>query len=871
MVRIQAIGLPGRGCLSAVAVYHFGGADAGKIAGDGEAATTFTEQGSSVFDAGLPKVRGEVLVEGSAFSPEPVIARQVRLALGTIDKSLYVVGDRTWSVAGASAPAPFQQIRVSWENALGGEGDLRNSLGKGRKPIETERGKEHPLPNVEWPGRLLRSPRDDVPPAGFGPLDLTWAPRSKRVGTYGERWLKTRYPDLPEDFDPLFFQVAPEDQWLPGYVEGEEAFVIENMHPDKPRIEGKLPGLVARGFVKRRADDRPLPVPMHCDTIWFFPAVERVALVWRGVFPVATDDETEVTEVLVALERQGAPRPLEHYDEVRRRRLDRKHGPMHSLRDSDLLPEGLGVRKPQANDGEKLLLEREGSLEDNMRRRAELELERVRQQVRDVGLDPDASLPKKLPPPEDLPTDDLVALMDTIDERVDVIMKESEERRARAMDDFREQCRALKMDPDEVIAREKRRSLGPPKFSAKKELETLEGLQTLSATTGVEMPPEVYEKLRDPALERNLVEVEAQMKEAYRATVHRAEAMPPLDAEDAQRLRAEVEEALRNGESLAGRDFSGVDLSGIDFSGADLSEAFLESANLTGCIFDGAKLVRAVLAHARAPGVSFKRAALTGANLGGANLDEADFGEASDLTRTVFFRASMRRARLDGARLDEADFTEATLDGASLRGCKATEILFSKVSLAGVDMREATFSKCNFFEVELGGADFTSADMHQSALVDVTGDKAIFRGASLVNLRVVKAEKGSRLRGADFRGANLTMANLRGADLAGSDFTGALMKTSDFSETDLTSAKLAGVRAMEARFERANLSSADMRGADLMNAVLTRANVAGADFEQANLFRADGARMTGDDKTSFTGANLKSFRFVRSRGDDRQS
>ena len=39
----------------------------------------------------------------------------------------------------------------------------------------------------------------------------------------------------------------------------------------------------------------------------------------------------------------------------------------------------------------------------------------------------------------------------------------------------------------------------------------------------------------------------------------------------------------------------------------------------------------------------------------------------------------------------------------------------------------------------------------------------------------------------------------------------------------------------------------------------------GASFEEANLFRADGAKMKGDDKTSFEGANLKQVRVVPDR------
>lgn len=861
MIRVQAIGLPGRGCLSITAVYNFDGPDAGKICGDAETATTFTEEGSSVFDAGLPKVRGEVLCEGFAFAPEPVIARQTRLSFDTIDKKLYIIGDRTWGVNGASQPKPFQKMRISWENAFGGEGNTKNPLGKGKKDF---------LPNVEWPNKLIKSPRDDISPAGYGPVDLTWEPRSKRVGTYGPKWLKTRYPDMPEDFDPLFFQTAPEDQWLPAYIRGDEAFVIENMHPEKNKLEGRLPGFLARGFVRRKGDEKPIDVRMHCDTVWFFPALGRVALVWRGVFPVNHDDEMDVVEVLAALEKIGEPQPLSYYEDVRRRRIDKERGPIHSLKDADLLPAGVGVRKPKPADGDELLLAREGSFEQNLRNRAEADLQRVRQEVQNAGLDPDASLPQKLPPPDDLPTDDLSAFMEKLEERVDKIMKEADEHRAKAMAEFRRQCEDLKIDPDEALAREKRKSLGPPKFSAKKELELLDGLAQLSETTGVEMPAHVYEKLADPRIAEKLLEIEGKLKQAYQMTVHRAEAMPPLLPEDSERVRAEVIAALADNESLAGRDLSGANLSGLDFSHADLTNAFLESANLADARFDFANLTGTVFAHAHGPRASFRSANLKGANLGGAKFEDTKFSDAN-LSGTILFRAVLTNAQFDQATLDGADFTEANMQGTSLRGCRAVELLFSKISLANANLSDSIFEKCNFFEVKLEGANFTRTRMEQSALLDVNADNAIFRLATLVNLRIVKAETGSHVRNADFRGANLTMANLRGVDLAGSDFTGATMFKADLSDADLTGAKLNGVRAGEARFERSNLTRAELKGADLMNSVLARANVAGADFEQANLYHADGARMTGDDKTSFRGANLKALRYMPNRGEDGQA
>ena len=47
---------------------------------------------------------------------------------------------------------------------------------------------------------------------------------------------------------------------------------------------------------------------------------------------------------------------------------------------------------------------------------------------------------------------------------------------------------------------------------------------------------------------------------------------------------------------------------------------------------------------------------------------------------------------------------------------------------------------------------------------------------------------------------------------------------------------------------------------------LEGALVQGAIFHEANLFRADGAKMKGDDRTSFKGANVKQVRVVPNRG-----
>ena len=204
------------------------------------------------------------------------------------------------------------------------------------------------------------------------------------------------------------------------------------MHPEKPKLEGSLPGFVARGFVRTRSNPEPFDVPLHCDTVWFFPSVEQVALIWRGVFPIATDDELEVTEILVGLERIGEPKPKEHYDDVRRKRADKKRGDVHKLRDSDLLPSGVKVILPKDAKVDKAL-EHEDAFGQNMRRRAQAELTTARERVKAMGGDEYLKLPESLPPREEMKVDDLETFLDGIDRKVDEMMKDAAFHRKDAM------------------------------------------------------------------------------------------------------------------------------------------------------------------------------------------------------------------------------------------------------------------------------------------------------------------------------------------------------------------------------------------------------------------------------------------------------
>src|SRR5262249_35834510 len=152
---------------------------------------------ATVFDEGMSKPDGELLVHGRCFPPGGKrAATYVRVQLGPIDKKLAVVGDRVWKHGVPTDPQPFTEMPIDWAHAFGGVGVAENPLGKGFAPVLFDGVEIHPLPNIEIDGRLITSPRERPRPAGFSPYELTWPQRFAKVGTYDEEWFRTRFPGV---------------------------------------------------------------------------------------------------------------------------------------------------------------------------------------------------------------------------------------------------------------------------------------------------------------------------------------------------------------------------------------------------------------------------------------------------------------------------------------------------------------------------------------------------------------------------------------------------------------------------------------------------------------------------------------------------
>ena len=93
----------------------------------------------AILDEGMSKQRGELLMTAKDYPSRPGSACKVRVELGPIDKSLYVVGDRSWDGDDPSLPEPFSEMPIDYAHAFGGAGYERNPEGKGYDETEVGR------------------------------------------------------------------------------------------------------------------------------------------------------------------------------------------------------------------------------------------------------------------------------------------------------------------------------------------------------------------------------------------------------------------------------------------------------------------------------------------------------------------------------------------------------------------------------------------------------------------------------------------------------------------------------------------------------------------------------------------------------------
>ncbi|MCA9606948.1 MAG: DUF2169 domain-containing protein [Myxococcales bacterium] len=246
-------------------------------------------------DRCLFKPSTDVVVSGHAVAPRPVESLDVHVSVGPVSKSLRVFGVRTWyrSAFGAkpSDPLPFDRLPLMWEHAYGGMdvSDPENAVSDDRNPYgsglasDADSLEGQPVPRIEDPTDLIHSSRSRPKPAGIAACASHFEPRRSYAGTFDQRWLDTRSPLFPEDYDPRFEQVAVPELVTPSPLIGNEPVRLLNLgHPGA--IELRLPRLVFQ--VDALADSGTTNRRPVLDTVLILPDDRHLDMVWRTSLPL---------------------------------------------------------------------------------------------------------------------------------------------------------------------------------------------------------------------------------------------------------------------------------------------------------------------------------------------------------------------------------------------------------------------------------------------------------------------------------------------------------------------------------------------------------------------------------------------------------
>jgi hypothetical protein len=257
------------------------------------------------------KPRCDVLLNGSAHAPEGRAAARVPVGIRVNgwQKTFTVVGNRVWRAGGMSAtrPEPFEAMPLSYDNAFGGPDDFHpdasrhrsyrhNPVGRGwHSDLAPELVNGTPLPNTEESSAPVQAPNGRYAPMAFGAVGRGWLPRYKLAGTYDQNWIDNIFPFLPPDFDPGYYQSAPQDQQLPSLMGGEPV-LLGNLTPDGRR-SFHLPRLEVPIIFFRRSGGRE-ERQGRIDTLLFEPDRSRFSMVWRASLPLRRN-LYEITQVVV--------------------------------------------------------------------------------------------------------------------------------------------------------------------------------------------------------------------------------------------------------------------------------------------------------------------------------------------------------------------------------------------------------------------------------------------------------------------------------------------------------------------------------------------------------------------------------------------
>jgi len=694
----------------------------------GERSLGDVEGASAVYpdDMAIYKAQADVVMVGHAYPPQPgAVGTRVTFSFGrapnAFERSINVFGDRVWQRGLATAagdPHPFESIPLVWERAFGGPELSANPVGRGYQDSAL-------MPNLEAADTLVTTPDRKYAPACFAPVAAAWNARWSKMGSYDRRWLQTRWPYFPEDFDWSFFQAAPVEQRL-DHLRGDEPFEVRGVHPEHASIRGTLAGERARAFILKRGEEALHEVALQLDTAAFDFDAMVVDLVWRGRFEVSDRDAPEVQAVFAMRERLDEHHDAEAVWQLFVETLTRSDDEDEEDEEEDGEPEAeeLGEDEAAEAERERGIAEAEARADEHERR--------YQQALVDANLSAEAL--EAEPPPPNL--DELAATM-----------------RASGATPAEVEAVTEAMAPDEPEGGE---LTAPPPLRER----VIGMLHDGASFAGFDFE------------ESDLSDLDFAGRDLTGASLQNA------TFKRASFAGAQLTEAQLGGGDFSEARFDGADLSGADLTEATLTRASFAEATLTAAELSDASGAQTTFAGAVGEGVFFTGGDWQGASFEDVDMTSANFSGAS-LGGAVFRRARLDKINLRDAQGPDVSFEQARMhairgDGCKLHRCsfrmvEAPRSVFENAELLEGDLSDANFNHASFLRASCLRADFSRTELVGSNLARAKLTGASFERANLMMSCLDDADltianlRGSNLHGAALVDTNLQDANLRGA------------------------------------------------------------------------------------------------------------
>lgn len=838
----------------------------------------------SPLDIGMPKPQAEVLVGGHAAAPQgrPIERMMLGWAVGSIQKRLLVTGDRYWQMTDSgwrpTAIQPFQQMPLTPQRAFGGTGYAANPVGTGYRALHrSTAGGLVALPNVEIPEHAIQYIDTIAPPAAFGTMTLDDSKRLQFAGTYDAAWLKSISPALAADTDPRLFMFAPPDQRMSGFIAGGEPYALQNFAAEHPLIEGRLPAMRVRCFIGWRDEKREVTeLQTRIDTLWLFAGARRGVMIYRSAVAVQELDGSDVGDIMIAYERQSDPaRPLDHYRNVRRLRLDPPTAARYAFSEHQLAPELTAAERGRRSARREALAgERAARQSASMRWTLDQELARF-------------DLPPALRPTIERPSNEPSLIPELLPEE----LESGEIELAEILDGLKAaQAKAI-ADVETLAAQhehlyEAYENISDGNATLSDVDAFLTTIGNLDAAASMDtsfdhvpsvssLPPDT-----DPALMRDVEDKLARAKnwraELLAAAIHPPDEQKQFDVAYGRFFNLAAErplEPIRNALSddvfsvpelpdLPARRLAEVTQNKEPQSIALAIDEILAQIDAPGTLAKVGERLRSGLAEAEAaltdvlpsPTTSDSRSEVLSATRHTAVVREPETAITAAITESTEAVAVLRTELEQAEGLLAAGMSAARL--ASPKPLRPETMPAPAVARALGDVVEQEFRRGG----TIAGRDLAGADLsgRRFANADFTGaflERATLNGANLVGARLTKAVlSGAALVNADFGSTDLTEANLGEADCRGTQFAGSLL-----ARNNLLGSRMAGASFDQAHLIELQVLQVPMIGATFRSARLDRCRFiqAGLDnsvWDDANLQRAQ-----------FMDLSLSGARFARAR------